>query len=464
MAQYNLKKKMFLLVFISLMIILSSCVKKQEETDVIEDVTEITDDVENRVILGDECFEEFLPFLEGKRVALFTNQSGIVGDLILNEEYETDDQTPFGTDKNGNELEYGEHILDVLIEKGVNVTCVFSPEHGFRGEEDAGASIDDDIDEKTGVALLSLYSDDSNYPSAEDMDRFDILIVDMQDVGLRYYTYYISLYYLMDACAEYDKTMIILDRPNPNGFYVDGPIIEKEYYSDVGVLPIPVVYGMTWGELSRMINGEGWLKNGKDSLDLIVITCKNYDHQKLYNLIKRPSPNLKDMRSVYLYASTCFFEYSYVSVGRGTDHPFEIYGSPYFESCEEFDYTFTPVSMSGARYPQYEDELCYGKDLRDGSLVEILSNHIDLSYIIDAYNRFNELYPELSFFGEADYSGKYWIDYLSGSSALRQMITDGYSEKEIKASWQDDLEAFLELRKPYLLYKEYTSGNILLRG
>ena len=448
----NMRKYKSFIILAAVFLILTSC-RKDDKTEIIEENTteEISDD---SIICGDERFADYLPLLEGKRVALFTNQTGIVGNKIITADYKRNDLTLFGKDINGNDLEYGPHILDVLIEKGVNVTCVFSPEHGFRGSADAGAAIDDSIDEKTGVPLLSLYSEASVYPSDEDMERFDVLVADMQDVGLRYYTYYISLYHLMDACNTHDKTLIVLDRPNPNGYYIDGPIIRSDYYSNVGALPIPVVYGLTWGELALMINGEGWLKNGRNSCDLKVIECQNYDHQKLDELIISPSPNLKDMRSVYLYASTCFFEKTVVSVGRGTMHPFEIYGSPYFEGCEAYGYTFVPESMSGAAYPQFEGELCYGRNLMDIPLQSIIDKHIDLSYLIEAYSRFHERFPEQSFFGEPDINGYYWIDYLSGSDELRKMIIDGYSEEQIKETWKSDLEMFEKQRQPYLLYAE----------
>ena len=231
------------------------------------------------VVLGDEQFEEYLPLLEGKRVALFSNHTGIVGDET-SEAGEADVNRPFGLDASGQALTYGEHILDALIERGVNVTAIFSPEHGFRGTEDAGEAIDNSVDGKTGVPILSLYADVSTHSPAEaDMARFDTLVIDMQDVGLRYYTYYISMYYLMDACAQNGKPVILLDRPNPNGFYVDGGILRDDYRSTVGQLPIPTVYGMTWGELAGMINGEGWLRAGKDACDLTVIPCRNYTHQ-----------------------------------------------------------------------------------------------------------------------------------------------------------------------------------------
>ena len=414
------------------------------------------------VILGDEQFDEYLPLLEGKRVALFSNQTGIVGDVNSGlGEIGNSDPTliPFGTDAAGEEITYGSHILDALLEKDVDVTAVFSPEHGFRGAEDAGADVDNSVDEKTGVPILSLYSGNSHYPSQADMDRFDTLVVDIQDVGLRYYTYYISMYYLMDACAANGKEVIILDRPNPNGFYVDGPILKDEYKSGVGMLPIPVVHGMTLGELAQMINTEGWLEAGVNACDLHVIPCRNYNHRVKTSLICRPSPNLKDMRAVYLYASTCFFEKTAVSVGRGTDFPFEVYGSPYLDEDTfhpaqgTVPFTFIPQSMSGAQNPPFEGEKCVGADLRDIPISEVWDNGINLSYLIDAYNSVKNATPEVGFWGKPS-GGQYWIDTLSGGSELRTMIEDGKTAEEIKASWQEDIESFKEQRKPYLLYEE----------
>ena len=413
---------------------------------------------ENRVILGNEQFDAYVPILEGKRVALFSNHTGIVGDVTYGAETSSGDQNQdlihFGLDANGNEISYGEHILDALIRHGVNVTAIFSPEHGFRGTEDAGANIDNSVDEKTGIPILSLYTNNTHSPSSEDMGKFDALVVDMQDVGLRYYTYYISMYYLMDACAAAEKEVIILDRPNPNGFYVDGPILKDAYKSGVGQLPIPVVYGMTWGELAEMINGEGWLTSGKNACNLTVIPCQNYTHQTKTKLIRNPSPNIKDMRAVYLYASTCFFENTAVSVGRGTEFPFEAYGSPYLKGVEGFDFTFTPVSMSGATEPPFMNETCYGVDLRGVPLAEVWENQINLDYLVGAYKAISETAPDMPFWGTPDKEGRYWVDKLVGTDDVRRRIEMGQSAAEIKDSWQEEIEAFKTQRRPYLLYEE----------
>lgn len=458
----KIKKIIPLMVCLPVAASIAACsaptVPVEESTPVQTTQASETQEAENiestEVITGDEQFDEYLHLLKDKRVALFSNHTGIVGDETSATGRETED-THFGLDADGNEITYGEHILDALIERDVNVTAVFSPEHGFRGNEDAGATVDDAVDEKTGVPLLSLYKDDDSHsPAEEDMDKFDTLVVDMQDVGLRYYTYYIAMYYLMDACAANGKEVIILDRPNPNGFYIDGPILQDDYKSNVGQLPIPVVYGMTWGELAGMINGEGWLESGKDSCGLTVIPCKNYTHQTKTSLIRNPSPNIKDMRAVYLYASTCFFENTQVSVARGTEFPFEAYGSPYFGGMDGFEFTFTPKSMSGALEPPFMDEVCYGVDLRSVPIEDIWSAGINLTYLVGAYNAYEETGHDESFWGETDDDGRYWIDKLSGSDELRKMIEEGKGADEIKASWQDDIERFKEQRRPYLLYEE----------
>ena len=420
------------------------------------------------IILGDERADIYLPLLDGKRVALFTNQTGIVGNRIetatdsLEDKEDTgtdsltvgEDLIPFGQTLDGSSVEYGEHIVDALVRQGVDLTVIFVPEHGLRGKDDAGAQVLDSVDEKTGVPAVSLFGSGSAYPSTGDMDRFDTLVIDIQDVGLRYYTYYITMYYLMDACAAAGKEVIILDRPNPNGFYVDGPILQDEFVSGVGILPIPVVHGMTLGELAQMFNGEGWLSGGKDACLLTVVPCENYTHQTKSSLVINPSPNLKDMRAVYLYASTCYFENTAFSIGRGTEFPFEIYGSPYITDNDEFDFSFTPVSMEGASSPDFEGQECYGKDLRGVPLRQIWDEKINLEYVIDAYHALQEQNPGISFFGQPDGSGHYWIDILFGTDRVRRMIEEGDGPREIEQSWQTEVEAFKEQRRPYLLYDE----------
>ena len=365
------------------------------------------------VIVGAASTQEYFPLLGKKKIAVLSNQTGMVGK---------------------------EHVVDLLKRKGFNVVAIFSPEHGFRGDADAGEHVSSSIDEKTGIPIRSLYEGKTGKPSDEVMNSFDILIVDLQDVGLRYYTYYGTMVHMMDACADFNKKVLILDRPNPNGFYVDGPILDMKYKSGVGSLPIPIVHGMTLGELALMVNGEKWLTNGK-TCDVTVIKCKNYTHQTKYILPVPPSPNLPDMKAVYLYASTCFFEATPVSIGRGTTLPFQVYGHP---NMLGYTYSFTPKSIPGAKTPPQQDKLCYGVNLSSIPNEEIWKNGVDLSYLIDAYKNLN--------LGNHFFSS--FFELLVGRNYVRKMIIAGKSAKEIKAMWQDDVVKFKKQRAPYLLYPE----------
>lgn len=380
-----------------------------------------------RVVLGDERFEVYIPELEGKRVAVFSNQSGIVGDVMT-------------VDKSGNPV-YGPHLVDVLMEKGVDVRLIFSPEHGFRGTADAGEEVNSGKDEKTGVEIVSLFGQGAKVAPEKNSGQFDVLLVDIQDVGLRYYTYYITMTRLMETCARNGKKVIILDRPNPNGFYVDGPVLEPGLKSGVGRFPIPTVHGMTLGELALMANGEGWLEDGL-KCDLQVVPCLGYTHQTKTSLIVNPSPNLKTMRAVYLYSSTCFFEGTVVSLGRGTDYPFEVYGHPDMTS----GFSFTPKSVLGAKNPPYKDQVCHGVDLREKPLEEIWSEGVNLEYVIHAFRDLN--------MGEEFFGGNSFFDRLAGASYVREMILSGATAAEIKERWKEDVEAFKARREPYLLYPE----------
>lgn len=424
-----------------------------------------------KVVLGDERFEKYLPLLQGKRVAVFSNQTGIVGDkvtgsiladalaeyggcfpaLSVAEPAEVTDQEkkfeefsliPF-TEPSvpGGQIEYGQHIVDALIERGVDVKAIFSPEHGFRGNADAGEHVSSSVDEKTGVEILSLYEKGSRVPSKEKTDKFDVLVIDIQDVGLRYYTYYITMHHLMEACARDGKQVVILDRPNPNGFYVDGPVLDMKFKSGVGWLPITTVHGMTLGELALMINGEKWLENG--TCDLTVIPCLNYTHSTRYSLILPPSPNIKDMRAVYLYSSTCYFEGTVVSLGRGTQFPFEAYGHP---AMTGYSFSFVPRSIPGAKSPQFLDEECHGIDLRRKPLADIWAEKINLEYVIDAYRNLN--------MGDKFFGKNNFFELLAGVDWFRSMIENGSTAAEISARWASDIEDFKSRRAPYLLYEE----------
>lgn len=375
----------------------------------------LTSCTENEIRVGALSFNKYLPLLEGKRVSILSNQTGMVSAST--------------------------HLLDTLLSQGVNVVSIMSPEHGFRGVADAGEHVSSSIDEKTGIPIRSLYEKGIDGPSEESMNEFDVLIFDLQDVGVRYYTYNATMARMMDACAEYGKKMIVLDRPNPLGFYVDGPILDMKYKSGVGWLPIPIVHGMTLGELALMINGEGWLKDGA-KCDLTVIKCENYTHSSTYTLPVKPSPNIPNMRAVYLYPSTCYFEGTPVSLGRGTDAPFQMYGHP---DMKGYSYSFTPRSISGAKNPPQLDKLCYGVDLRtDPSIEEIKKNGINLEYVIDAYNNLN--------IGEDFFRNFFTL--LTGRAYVKEMIMGGSTASEIKAMWKDDVINFKKQRKPYLLYEE----------
>lgn len=411
-----------------------------------------------RVVLGDERFEEYQPLLQGKRVAVFSNQTGIVGDKVTGSKL-ADALAEYGgcfprkrvdeislipfTEPSvpGGKIEYGQHIVDALIEKGVDVKAIFSPEHGFRGNADAGEHVSSSVDEKTGVEILSLYEKGSRIPSKEKTDKFDVLVIDIQDVGLRYYTYYITMHHLMEACARDGKQVVILDRPNPNGFYVDGPVLDMKFKSGVGWLPITTVHGMTLGELALMINGEKWLENG--TCDLTVIPCLNYTHSTRYSLILPPSPNIKDMRAVYLYSSTCYFEGTVVSLGRGTQFPFETYGHP---AMTGYSFSFVPRSIPGAKSPQFLNEECHGVDLRHKPLRDIWAEKISLEYVTDAYRNLN--------MGDKFFGKNNFFELLAGVDWFRSMIENGSSAAGISARWASDVENFKSRRAPYLLYPE----------
>lgn len=368
---------------------------------------------QNRVIVGAEQTNVYLPLLKNKRIAIFSNHTGMIGN---------------------------KHLLDVLLENKINVVAIFSPEHGFRGNADAGEHVSSSVDSKTGVPILSLYDGKLGRPSEESMRKFDLLIADIQDVGLRFYTYYASMVRLMDACAEYNRKMLILDRPNPNGHYVDGPILDMKYKSSVGWLPIPIVHGMTLGELALMVNGERWLPASR-ICDITVIKCKNYTHQTMYELPIPPSPNLPNMKAVYLYPSTCYFEATPVSLGRGTQLPFQIYGHP---NMLGYDYTFTPQSIPGAKNPPQLNRICHGVNLSELSNEEIWKKGVDLSYLIDAYRNLNM----------DDYFFRPFFELLTGRDYVRKMIKQGKNADEIKAMWKEDVEKFKIQRKPYLIYEE----------
>lgn len=363
---------------------------------------------------GAEATGEYLPLLKGKRVAVLTNQTGIIGKT---------------------------HLVDSLVSLKINIVAILSPEHGFRGDADAGEHVSSSVDPKTGIPIKSLYEGNTGKPSADLMKTIDVLVFDLQDVGVRFYTYLTTMARMMEACAENGVQMIVLDRPNPIGFYVDGPILDMKYKSGVGWLPIPTVHGMTLGELAGMINGEKWLKDGIQC-NVKVIKCTNYTHASMYQLPVKPSPNLPDMRSIYLYPSTCYFEATPVSLGRGTPHAFQMYGHP---NMKGYSFSFTPRSIPGAKFPPQLNNECYGVDLRTTpSIEEINKAGINLEYVIDAYKNLNL----------DDHYFRSFFELLIGQGYVRKMIKEGKSAAEIKAMWAGDVAKFKEQRRPYLLYPE----------
>lgn len=360
--------------------------------------------------VGAERTEQYLPMLAGKRVAILANHTSIVGE---------------------------EHLVDMLCRKSVNVVAIFSPEHGFRGKADAGERVANAVDEKTGIPIRSLYDGSKKRPSDEVMQSFDLLVVDMQDVGLRFYTYYITMLRMMEACAEFGLQVVVLDRPNPNGMYVDGPILDMRHKSGVGALPIPVVHGLTMGEIARMAIGEGWASK----VELTVIPVEGYTRNMRYVLPVAPSPNLRTQHAIYLYPAVCLFEGTIVSLGRGTEAPFEMYGHPAMSDCS---FKFTPRSTAGAKNPPLLDQECQGVDLRKIDCERIISEGFTLKYVIDAYRRTGSRGDE--FF-------RSFFEKLVGVDYVRQMIIEGRTEAEIRARWADDVARFCEQRTPYLLYE-----------
>jgi uncharacterized protein YbbC (DUF1343 family) len=364
---------------------------------------------------GAEQFEQYQALLHGKKLGLVVNQSSLVG---------------------------GVHLVDTLLALKMDIGVLFAPEHGFRGEADAGAEIVDSKDPATGLEIISLYGSRKK-PTPADLSGIDMVLFDIQDVGARFYTYLSTLHYVMEACAEQGIPVMVLDRPNPNAHYIDGPVLKEAFSSFVGLHPVPVVYGMTIGEYARMINGEGWLANGV-SCSLEVIPLQWYDHDRTYELPVRPSPNLPNQRAIYLYPSLCFFEGTQVNAGRGTSIPFQCFGAP---KILEGNYYFVPLPNAGARYPKHNGLYCQGQDL-SGLDVEVLKQQkqLNLNYLLWAYTYYAE---EAEFFLSTGF-----FDLLAGTDQLRLQVIAGKSEEEIRASWAEDLEAFRQIRAKYLLYGE----------
>lgn len=368
-----------------------------------------------KIISGAEQLNKYLSLLKGKNIGLVVNHSSLISKI---------------------------HLADTLTSLGVHIEKIFAPEHGFRGTIDAGTTIEDGRDEQTGIQLISLYGKKLK-PDSADLHNLDLIIYDIQDVGVRFYTYISTLHYVMESCAEHQIPLLILDRPNPNAHYIDGPVLDTAFRSFIGIDPIPVVYGLTTGELAKMIKGECWIKRS-EQLQLTIIPCKNYTHSSKVKLDISPSPNLKNELSVLLYPSLCFFEGTVVSLGRGTPFPFQVYGHPELKSHGNF--SFKPVSMPESVTPPWKDSMCYGVDLRTKNMqVLFKEKKINLTYLIDAYNALGK---DSAFFLKNNF-----IDKLAGTDKLRKQILQGFSEMNIRKSWEADLKAYKMKSRKYLIYR-----------
>jgi uncharacterized protein YbbC (DUF1343 family) len=397
-----------------LLVLISTC--KTENTTLLSssEFTLSNKPAELIIIPGAERLPQYYDLIKNKKVGFVVNQTSQVK---------------------------GVHIVDSLLKAGIDIRMVFAPEHGFRGDADAGENIKDDKDSKTGIPIISLYGNKKK-PTAKELENLDIVVFDIQDVGVRFYTYISTLHYVMEACAENGKPLMVLDRPNPNAHYIDGPVLRKEFSSFIGLHPVPVVYGMTIGEYAKMINGEKWLNNGAQC-ELTVIENKNYTHDSFYELPVRPSPNLPNTRSILLYPSLCFFEGTDVSVGRGTETQFQVFGHPSVNSS----YYFTPIPNYGAKSPLHQGKKCYGTDLTGKTIQELLDEKkLNVSYLIEMYNKINNT-------GKPFFLENLFFDKLAGTDSFRKMLIENTSEKEIRASWKNELDNFKKVRKKYLLYE-----------
>lgn len=439
-------KKTFLsiVIYFFAIIVLFAQKYRQRANKITAKKTWTNSDNEKQILAGAYQTKEYVPLLKGKRVGVFANNTATIG------------QT---------------HLVDSLQKAGVNITKIFGPEHGFRGTANAGEKVDNYTDLQTGIPVISLYGK-KRKPTAEDLADVDVLLFDIQDVGVRFYTYISSLQEFMESALQHKKPLIILDRPNPNGFYVDGPVLDTAFKSFIGMQPVPVVYGMTIGEYAKYLFGEDLLNRDKTAtvltgknnesepavknkgLNLTVIKCLNYTHNSKYVLPEKPSPNLPEAGSVYWYPSTCFFEGTVLNEGRGTDKPFQVFGHP---SLPKDLYAFTPAANAGASDPKLKNQLCYGWDLSGSNeqILQKINNHIQIKYLLEAY----KLFPDKeNFFIKAKKAdakpADYFFNKLAGNAELMQQIIDGKTEKEIRASWEPKLAAFKKIRKKYLLYPD----------
>lgn len=413
----KLKNILFIFVLLN-SVSLQSCANQMEKNNqnISTAIATEVDSIKNEAILklGAARIEAYIDLLKNKKVGFVGNHSSMIGTT---------------------------NVVDTLLSLGIDIAKIYSPEHGFRGTADAGEKVNSSVDEKTGLPIFSLYGDNKK-PSVEMLKGIDLIVFDIQDVGARFYTYISTLHYVMEACAEQKIPVIVLDRPNPNGYYIDGPILEEKYKSFVGMHPIPVVHGMTIGEYAQMINGEKWLNN-KLQTDLQVIKMENYTHFFRYDLPQAPSPNLPNMDAVYLYPSLCFLEGTPISVGRGTEKPFQQFGHPSFKN---YSFVFTPKPMFGAKDPKLNGEKCYGQLLSDAAKEIKTNGQINLEWLIESYNQYE---PKEKFFTN-------FFNLLAGNNTLQQQIKAGKTAIEIHDSWKNGLDKFqTEVRSKYLLYEDF---------
>ena len=417
-----IRGKEFVLKLFLLSLLITACSSGVIETTILQpqEITreKVIDLYKENTKVGAVRLDLYLPLLKDKKVGVVSNQASIVG---------------------------SSHLVDTLLSLGVDVKIVFSPEHGFRGNHSAGANIKHEVDEKTGLSIFSLHGK-TKKPSKESLDSIDLVLFDLQDVGVRFYTYISTLHYVMEAAAENNKKVIVLDRPNPNAHYIDGPVLDPDFKSFIGMHPVPVVYGMTIGEYAQMINGEFWMKDSAQ-VDLSVIPLQSWTYDKEYILPIAPSPNLPNQLSIYLYPSLCFFEGTEVSIGRGTDFPFQVWGHPNINCKEQLSFTFKPISMPGkSKYPKHENKDCIGDDLRGYSTDSLRANpKLEIYQIQEAFNCVN---PNNEFFNRSEF-----FNLLAGNKTFLTQLKAKKSEDEIRKSWKKDLDSFKLIRLKYLLYK-----------
>tara|TARA_R110002124_G_scaffold33690_6_gene111374 strand:+ start:10217 stop:11467 length:1251 start_codon:yes stop_codon:yes gene_type:complete len=409
--------------------------RKVDELSSNEILKQVQDD--KAIVVGANQTGQYLPLLEGKRVGIVANQTSVIFkeslDSIFIEE-------PF-KEIHFSHLEKGmndyTHLVDSLLALNIDIKKVFSPEHGFRGTADAGELVKDGKDTKTDLSIHSLHGKHKK-PTKAQLENLDIMVFDIQDVGVRFYTYISTLHYVMEACAEQNIPLLILDRPNPNGNYVDGPVLEKKHSSFLGMHPIPLVHGMTIGEYAKMINGEAWLKN-ELTCNITIVEMQNYNHDSTYSLPIRPSPNLPNDQSITLYPSLGLFEGTNINAGRGTEFQFQRYGAPFLDK-NYYQFNYTPEANFGAKYPKHKGEICYGVNLSDIKA----ERRFTLKYIMDAYTNATD---KSKFFNTSNFT------IHAGTAKLQKQIEDGLTETEIKASWKDDIDNYTKMREAYLIYE-----------